>query len=79
MRVCARHSAILCLYVCVRVRVVCRVRVCACECVCVYIYMYVERVNTIRVTEKGNVLGVKRERLVSQFLGKTWKKKMKHA
>lgn len=39
------------------------------------IYMYVERVNTIRVTEKGNVLGVKRERLVSQFLGKTWKKK----
>lgn len=47
--------------------------------VCVYIYMYVERVNTIRVTEKGNVLGVKRERLVSQFLGKTWKKKMKHA
>lgn len=54
-------------------------RVCACECVCVCIYMYVERVNTIRVTEKGNVLGVKRERLVSQFLGKTWKKKMKHA
>lgn len=79
MRVCARHSAILCLYVCVRVRVVCRVRVCSRVCVCVYIYMYVERVNTIRVTEKGNVLGVKRERLVSQFLGKTWKKKMKHA
>lgn len=67
VRVCAHAIARYCVCMCVCVRV------------CVCIYVYVERVNTIRVTEKGNVLGVKRERLVSQFLGKTWKKKMKHA
>lgn len=71
VRVCSHAIVRYCVCMCARV--------CVCVYVCIYIYVYVERVNTIRVTEKGNVLGVKRERLVSQFLGKTWKKKMKHA
>lgn len=52
-----------------------RSRLCVWTCAprCDIVYVHVGRVNAVRGTEKGNVHGVKRKRLVSQFLGKTWK------